>query len=184
VARGGVSHPRVRASHDGRTETHPVARMQPRQAHFHTMYHNSYPCEGALPVSGVFPSIPSGTSFERGNGDPVCAPKLLPRTFFEKGKHASVRVPELLLQSPRLKQVHLSPLQRPVDPPPTISAAMVSLPQEESSDSDQPNSKRSSARRAHAAYLSEMKNAHTEGRRARHIIQTNEQGIIIGLRTK
>jgi hypothetical protein len=160
--------------------------MQPRQteAPFHTVYHNSYAREGALPISGVFPSIPSGTSIERGNGDPVHAPELLPRTFFEKGKHVSVCAPELLLQSPQSKQVGLSSLQRPVDPPPTISAAMVSLPQEESSDSDQPNSRRSSTRRAHAAYLSEMKNAHTEGRRARHIIQTNEQGIIIGLRTK
>jgi hypothetical protein len=61
---------------------------------------------------------------------------------------------------------------------------MVSLLQEESSNSYQSNSRQSSARRAHTAYLLEMKNAHTERRRARHIIQTNEQGIIIGLRTK
>ena len=181
---GGVSHPRVRASHDGRPETHPVARIAPRQteAPLHTMYHNSYPCEGALPKSGIFPSIPSGTSIDTGNNDPVHAPELLPRDFFEKGKHVSP--PEQLFQPPRSKQVDISFLQRPVDPPPTKSAAMVSLPQEESSDSDQPNSRRGSARRAHAAYLSEMKNAHTEGRRARHIIQTNEQSIIIGLRTK
>ena len=42
---GGIIHPQVRASHNGRIEMHPVARMQPRQieAPFHTVCYNSYP---------------------------------------------------------------------------------------------------------------------------------------------
>ena len=109
---GRIIHPQVRASHNGRIEMHPVARMQPRQieAPFHIVYHNSYPCEGALPISRVFPSIPSGTSIGRGNSDPIHAPKLLLQTFFEKGKHVSICAPKLLLQSPWSTQVNLSSL--------------------------------------------------------------------------
>jgi hypothetical protein len=89
-----------------------MARMQPRQteAPSHTAYHNSFPHEGALPISGVFPSIPSGTFFEKGNGVHVRASELRPRTFFEKPNSISVRASELLPQFPRSKRVDLSPL--------------------------------------------------------------------------
>jgi hypothetical protein len=39
-------------------------------------------------------------------------------------------------------------------------------------------------RQVHNAYLHKMKNAHVEGREAKHVVRTNEQGIIIELRSK
>lgn len=55
---------------------------------------------------------------------------------------------------------------------------MVALPHASSSDDELP-SRRTVVRRQNCAYLQEMRNAHAEGRRARHIIHTDALGNII-----
>lgn len=55
---------------------------------------------------------------------------------------------------------------------------MVVLPQESSSDEDTP-SRRNVVGRQNKAYLQEMRNAHAEGRRARHVIHMDALGEII-----
>jgi hypothetical protein len=85
----------------------------------------------------------------------------------------------------RRSGLQFSPIQMLRKIAPTISSGMMRLPQEDdSSDDDQRSNQQNKSRRVHAAYLSEMKNAHSEGRPAHHIIQTSEQGVILGLRTK
>jgi hypothetical protein len=87
--------------------------------------------------------------------------------------------------TPQRSRLQFSPLQMLRATAPTISSGMMRLLQEDNnSDDDQPTSQQNKSRRVHAAYLCEMKNAHSEGRLLCHIIQTSKQGIIINLHTK
>jgi hypothetical protein len=62
---------------------------------------------------------------------------------------------------------------------------MVPLPQDVNpSELEQFSGQRKQNHQVHNAYLYEMKNAHAEGREAKHVVRTNEQGIIIGLHSK
>jgi hypothetical protein len=65
----------------------------------------------------------------------------------------------------------------------SVSSTMVRLPHEDErfDCEEQPSNKHNKSRRVHAAYLSEMKTAYAKGRLARHIIHTNDQGVITGL---
>lgn len=85
-------------------------------------------------------------------------------------------------QAPKPRPVFESNMDGPAFPSPreelVQDTQMVVLPQDSSSDDDIP-SRRNVVRRQNRAYLQEMRNAHAEGRRARHVIQTDALGDII-----